>query len=402
VGVIVFPATAQAQVGIQVSPAHGGHYYPGLMNVRDLSTPPPGYFLSVYNFVATSGEFIDRDGNPVDQLPIGTPPVDTNVSLQLYALAPLLGWAFDLGSGFRYEVGIAPSLLHANVGVSFDRGGVGRGAGDSTTGLGDLFVAPAYFSYGSEFFDVTAGYALFAPTGRYTTGATDNIGLGHFTNLFQLAGYFYLFEQATALTVALTYELPTGVYDADIRTGQRFTIEYGVSQYLLPWLELSVFGGHNWQVTEDSGSDVIYDTSVRDRKFVIGGAAAVWATEYAQVNFRATHEYGIRQGFQSTTVGLNIMFILGLTAQQEGPFPWFERVERANAAGDAEAEAVGAPAEPEPGPEPEAEEDVEAVVQAETENEVQAEPDPDPDPEAGAETEMEAVEPSISAEPPAE
>ena len=197
--------------------------------------------------------------------------------------------------------------------------------------FGDILIAPAYFSYGLERFIVTAGYGFFAPTGMYSSGDNDNIGLGHWTHMLQMAGYLYFLQQATALMVAVTLEFPTGVYDVDLTKGDRFTVEYGLSQYVLPWLELSVFGGHNFQISEDSGSAANYDTSFMDRKSLVGGAAGVWVTKFMQINFRGTYEYDIRQHFQNTTFGLNLAFILGLRTQQEGPMPWLKRVEEEKA-----------------------------------------------------------------------
>ena len=330
-GVLAWPMQGHAQVGFQVSPYQKGHYYPGVMNVRDLAAPAPGYYLAVYNFFGSSGDYIDRNGNKVTQLPLGDPPVDVDIGVQGYAFAPMFAWVFDLGAGFRYAAAISPSLIYSNAAANFDQADQAVRNDGSIFGFGDIMVAPAYFFYADERFNLTAGYGFFAPSGKFSTGGDDNIGLGHWTHMLQLAGYLYFFQQATALMVATTFEFTTGVYDVDLVKGNRFTVEYGLSQYLLPWLELSVFGGHNFQISEDSGSAATYDTSVMDRKSVVGGAAGLWVTEFMQVNFRGAVEYDVRQGFQSTNFGLNLAFILGLTPQQEGPFPWFERVEQEKA-----------------------------------------------------------------------
>ena len=279
------------------------------------------------------------------KLPLGDPPVDVNIGLQGYTFAPMFAWVFDLGAGFMYEAAINPSLIYSNAAASFDAEDRGKRVDGSLFGFGDMMVAPAYFSYGQERFDVTAGYGFFVPTGKFSTGGKKNIGLGHWTHMLQLAGYLYLFQQATALMVATTFEFPTGVYDADLTKGIRFTVEYGLSQYVLPWLELSVFGGHNFQISEDSGSAVDYDASVMDRKSVFGGAAGVWVTKFMQVNFRGAFEYDVRQAFQGTSFGLNLAFILGLHTQQEGPVPWITSVTEEQArAKQAESSKTSSPA----------------------------------------------------------
>ena len=51
-----------------------------------------------------------------------------------------------------------------------------------------------------------------------------------------------------------------------MKPGNRLSLEYGVSHYVTAWLELGIQGAHNWQVTDDTGSDVFWDPSYHDRK----------------------------------------------------------------------------------------------------------------------------------------
>ena len=52
--------SARAQVA---SPLQAGHYVPGIMNVRDMATPPDGLFLVWYNWGISSNTFVDQHGN---------------------------------------------------------------------------------------------------------------------------------------------------------------------------------------------------------------------------------------------------------------------------------------------------------------------------------------------------
>jgi hypothetical protein len=58
--------TAQAQQ--LASPLQGGHYYPALMDLRDLTTPAPGLYLLWYNGLTQSGSFHDRNGDEVSAI----------------------------------------------------------------------------------------------------------------------------------------------------------------------------------------------------------------------------------------------------------------------------------------------------------------------------------------------
>ena len=46
--------------------------------------------------------------------------------------------------------------------------------------------------------------------------------------------------------LGLTYELTTEIKDAEVNPGNRFTLEWGFSQYLSERLEVAVQGGFNW------------------------------------------------------------------------------------------------------------------------------------------------------------
>jgi hypothetical protein len=47
----------------RVSPYQSGSYYPGLINLRDLTAPPAGIILLDYNYWFGSDGYNDKDGN---------------------------------------------------------------------------------------------------------------------------------------------------------------------------------------------------------------------------------------------------------------------------------------------------------------------------------------------------
>jgi hypothetical protein len=111
----------------------------------------------------------------------------------------------------------------------------------------------------------------------------------------------------------LTYELNSSIEDVDVTPGQRLSLEWGVSQYLAPWFELSVHGAHNWQITDDSGDDVFWDPTAHDRKSSLMLGAGFWPWEgrlYAAA--RWGFDYGMRQRFDNTNLMINVIFITDL------------------------------------------------------------------------------------------
>jgi hypothetical protein len=55
----------------------------------------------------------------------------------------------------------------------------GNGGGER---LGDTYVQPLNLGWHFKRADINAGYAFFAPSGRYTPGASNNVGSGYWGN----------------------------------------------------------------------------------------------------------------------------------------------------------------------------------------------------------------------------
>ena len=337
--------TAEAQV---VSPMQPGHYVPGIVNVRDLVTPPPGLFVVWYNWGITSDTYVDRNGNELTTLNLSEldpdlPDLDVAIDINAFATVPVIAWAsdFKILGGATYIAAVAPNYFIADVKAVAGIAGTEPGPDNTLTvegslsGFSDLVVAPLGLSWAfGEFDEVTATdeelaalgmpprrrfnatftYSFAAPTGRYERGADDNLGLGFWTHQFQGFGYYYPFEhQATAFMAGLTYEANSSIKDADVKPGSRLSLELGLSQYLATWFEFSVHSAHNWQVGDDSGSEVLWDPSYHDRKNTLMFGAGFWPwAGRLQITARYGFDYGMRQRFDNTNVMLNVIFITNL------------------------------------------------------------------------------------------
>ena len=111
----------------------------------------------------------------------------------------------------------------------------------------------------------------------------------------------------------LTYELNSSIKDVDVTPGNRLSLEWGLSQYLTPWLELSILGGHNWQVSDDSGDDVFWDPTVHDRKSTMMFGAGFWPWQgRLYVSARYGFDFAMRQRFDNTNFMVNVIFITNL------------------------------------------------------------------------------------------
>ena len=316
--------TAEAQI---VSPLQGGHYSPAVANIRDLATPPPGLFVLWYNAYATSSEYIDRDGNKfnsirLDQIYPGLPNVDVSLKLKAISSIPTVFWAspFTVLGGARYMAGFSLTYISADASIVTERGGIiidttyTRAAVGKNSGFSDMLVVPLGLSWEMEGVDLTFMYGFTAPTGKYETGSSENLGLGFWTHQFQGYGYLYPMEgKATAVMLGVTYELNSKIQDADVQPGGRFSLAWGISQYFSEQFELGIQGGHNWQISDDSGQDVYWDSGIHDRKSTLAFAANYWVLkEHLSLNLKYAFDFGARQRFLNNTWLLNVVFVPGI------------------------------------------------------------------------------------------
>ena len=307
---------SSAQEQPQASPILSGGYLPGIMGVRDYANPgSDGLFVIDYNIFLSANTYYDRDGNKSNSIDLapelgGSIPIDVDISGYINSLmfvyaSPKLEF---LGNA-QYLFIAAPNFTTTNLGVGLGELTNGKTIEGGASGFGDITIAPFMLSWGSEKFDLTAGYLFVAPTGKYETGGSDNVGLGYWSHVVQAAAYYYpLPEKATAILVMPSYEWHGNLKDVDVKPGSRFILEYGISQYLSERLEITLQGGHAWQSGEDSGSDVYWDTSVKDQMSIFGGGIGYWLKPnvlYANAKYSTT--YNNKQHFKANTFQIELL-----------------------------------------------------------------------------------------------
>ena len=293
-----------------------GHFAPAVPNIRDYPMPAPGFYYVQYHDYYTSDTFRDRFGDRLDSAPSplgGTIDLDSN--LDVFAFMPTPVWVGDfdvLGGHLGAFLSIPFTNPNAQVALATELG-FGVDLEESSFGLGDLFVQPVWLGWSWQHWDAAIAYGFYAPTGRYDGGANDNLGLGYWTNQFQATGAWYPSEnRATALVATGTYEISTDQQDADLRPGDRVTLNLGVSQYLplssdRRWLvELGVAGHGQWQIERDSGSDASSFLG-RDHIYAVGPQLGIVQTEWkANLMLRWQHELGAQSRFEGDWIGLTI------------------------------------------------------------------------------------------------
>jgi hypothetical protein len=303
------------------------------MNVRDLAPPGAGIVFLDYNYWNNSTSFVDRYGNKVSSLTIDLTPINPEtgeVTLDLdqqisgYANVPVIFYAskFKILKA-RYMASVNPVYLTSNYRMNVHTSDTSVTSTGNTGGFGDLSFIPLGLGWSiGDRMDISFFYMVYAPTGRYETGADDNIGKGYWTHQFQAPLYWYFMEKATALFVMPTFETNGKIEDSDARAGNRFTIEYGISQYVTPWLELEIINGHNWQVSEDTGDGVWWrDTQLdaRDQTSTVGFGVGAWPWA-GRLNIRVKYamDYGTKQRYKSNFLSASIIFIPNILTEKAG------------------------------------------------------------------------------------
>jgi len=263
-----------------------GHYYPGVANVRDFTVPPAGFYYVQYNGYYSSDTYRNVDGDKIDTVEVAGKKVDVDTNLESYVILPTFIWSTQWKIlGARYAAFVQPSFGKGSIEAAAEllAGEISSGQPgpsisaqpDSSWGVGDLYVQPVWLNWHWTHFDMSTAAGVYAPIGRYTQGAADNIGLGYWSFDFNLNGVYYPFNNpATALSATAIYEINTNRDGVDVRPGDHFTFELGISQYLSEQLELGLFGYGQWQVTDDSGADAVNKGD--DQLYGIGGQLAYW------------------------------------------------------------------------------------------------------------------------------
>ncbi|MFL0353904.1 transporter [Xanthomarina sp. GH4-25] len=303
-----------------VSPLQTGHYMPGYLSVRDFANPAPvsGLIALDYNVYQYGNKFYGSDGDEVKK--IGA--VDLNSEVDGYFNAPfliyvskkkLLGATYIGGISVPY-IGVSTNLAYSRIGNITGNEQSGNVSG-KVSGFSDLNILPIYLSWSKPTYDITAGYMFYAPTGKFELGGDDNTGLGYWSHVFQTFGYWYPQKingeasKALAIMFGASYELTGDIKDSNVNPGDRFSLDYGIEQYLNDKFSVGLYGGNNWQISEDKGSQVYWDDSVKDRLGVVGLQLGYWLwSNRLQAIGKLGFSYGAVQRYQQNSVQVNLIF----------------------------------------------------------------------------------------------
>jgi hypothetical protein len=242
--VLALASVAMAQ------PIVAAHYPAGAEGIKGASLPPPGLYFRDYTFAYFADEF--TDGPPVFEI-------------TAFINAPRLIWMTDwkvFGAHYGMDV-IVPFGY-----MDWEAGAPGAVTKDSYSGIGDIQIEPLLLAWHLPRHDIAAGYAVWAPTGDFSPQRPDILAKGFWSHMLTLGGtYYFDAEKTWALSLLSRYEICHEQEQTDIRPGDVFTLEWGLSKSVRENLDVGLTGYWQQQTSRDSGS---LATPKLDRKIGLG------------------------------------------------------------------------------------------------------------------------------------
>jgi len=272
---------------------NGNEYPNGVEGIKAASLPPPGVYLRTYTFWYSSDDLKDPDSNT---LPIG-------FDVGVLAVSPRLIWVTDkkvLGGNLAFDV-MVPII---NTDLNIDA----LGFDESSTGIGDIYFSPLVLGWHGPRWDAVTALSFFAPTGNWEANDPTKAGKNYWTTMLTGGFTSYLDEQkAWSFSMLGRYEFHGENQDVKVDPGDDFHVEWGLGKVIKPGLEIGLAGYCQWQVTEDKGSDVVWDMK-KDRVYAAGPELSLAFPEsMVFLSFRALLEFGARDRTEGS------MFVVTLT-----------------------------------------------------------------------------------------
>jgi hypothetical protein len=309
---------AMAMVAAPAYAQLNGENLLGDMGVKSGSQPAPGFYLGNVYYRYGSDTIRDPDGRSLGLDPTGEArqTIQAAVPMAIYITKKkVLGAHFGMMAVMPFATG---SLEAPGFGVS----------DSASIGASDIYVMPAQLGWRGRKFDATIGFAFFAPTGRHTAGADDNLGKGMWS--YELSGgtTFY-FDEARSFSVAAAayWETHTkkdgaiaveGLTLHDVKVGQLMTTEGGVGKsFLQGAASVGMAYYAQWKLTDDEFAVSGLTPSVKDRHRVFGLGPDVTipiATRtklLALVNVRYLLETGAQTKTQGQSLVVTTTFPVG-------------------------------------------------------------------------------------------
>ena len=171
-------------------------------------------------------------------------------------------------------------------------------------------VEPILLGWHGEQWDMLFGTGVYLPTGSWERREVANMGKDFYTVMSSF-GVTWYFDEARTWRAGgrLRYEMHTPNRTLNIRHGNDLTLEFSASKTLMNRVEVGVAGYGQWQVTDDSGSDVYWDRDVHDRVWGLGPEIRLLVPEInGTITFNYIKEFAAVDRPEGQLFGLSLVF----------------------------------------------------------------------------------------------
>jgi hypothetical protein len=228
-----------------------GQWVPGQFGLNAGIAPDPGFTYQEMTINYSASQLNDMNGNKVPGITgtYGFWAIE-NIFMYIPKHKFLGGYLVPF-----YVLTLANGSLVADLGnpPRFPASGGGQG-------VGDMYFQPLNLAWHLKRADIKVGDGFFAPTGRYTPGATNNIGSGYWGDDITTNTTLYLKKnKGTQASLATIWEIHGEKRGTNITPGQTFTMEWGLGQ-ILPLkkdfsrlIQVGVVGYDQYQTTNNGG-----------------------------------------------------------------------------------------------------------------------------------------------------
>jgi hypothetical protein len=240
-------------------------WMPGQVGLNAGIAPDPGFSYVNVSVNYRSSTFNNAKGSAI--------PVTGNYNV--WAVENLFYGVLDTkvaGGNILFMYGLTPATGSLDADIQLQNPGIPNlNAVAGGGGLADTFIEPIGLGWHLKRADFQVGEAMMLPTGRYTPGATDNVGTGYFGNhLIDGITYYITKNKGTSANLFTDWEVHgarQGTNGTDKTPGQAFTMEWGLGQVLplkknfSQLLQFGLIGYDQWQVTANGGTVPIGSTN---------------------------------------------------------------------------------------------------------------------------------------------
>jgi hypothetical protein len=200
------------------------------------------------------------------------------------------------------------TLPIANNSLTSDVQGALSGGG----GFADSYYQPFILGWRKQRIAIRAIYGFLAPTGKFSAGASTNVGSGYWTSVVSSGQTIYLNpSKATALSAFQMYEFHGTQQGTMVHPGETFNLDYSLTQTFALQrtvrLQVGLAGYGQWQTTDKHGPNItVEQAAARYKVNALGFAAnALLPEQKVSVGVKYFREFECRSTFQGYTLQIS-------------------------------------------------------------------------------------------------